>query len=114
MGTRQSYNIFLRNLIRDNCEHENDGYTLNVKDLLDIDKRLFLSYLIDLSDYEGIGLEALMLEYGHEMQDEIDSHIDEIYAEDEPNVLRELDPAAFGGSARVDLAAVEKLLAGKS
>ena len=40
--------------------------------------------------------------------------LDEIYAEDDPPILRELNRDAFGGSARFDISAVEKAIGGKS
>jgi hypothetical protein len=81
------FNLFLDDFIRTNANHDNDGYTLFASNLDLIDKKLFLSYLVDLEDYEDFiandtRIQEAIKDYKEEMQYLIDQRIDEVYHED--------------------------------
>jgi len=59
---------------------------------------------------EGQRGRSMLTDKGAQIARIINGLLDEIYAEDNPPVLRELDKDAFGGSAKVDLDAIGSLL----
>lgn len=82
----QSFVNLVHEIIRDNVEFSNDGYSLFVSSLSKIEKQLLLSYILEISDYEyyltNNLLDAAISEYEKELQAAIDNEIDQVWHED--------------------------------
>lgn len=84
---RQTTN-FVHRLIRANGTFSStDGFSLSIHDVDPLDKKLFLSYILEPSEFEDfcenyIRLQAGFKEYEKVMQACIDQEVDEVYHED--------------------------------
>jgi hypothetical protein len=77
---------FVKSLIHENAHYHQGGFSLVVSSLSRIEKKLFLSYIVDLSEYEWLcendnRLYAAFDEYKAEMQSLIDHYIDDVWHE---------------------------------
>lgn len=81
------YRFFLDNLIREYCTYKNGSYEVLIGDVSDIDKKMFLSYLISIEEYEDyisnpVRLIEAIADHEPMMQDEIDERKDDLYVQD--------------------------------
>lgn len=80
-------NHFVINLIREHAKYKNGCFELFACDLPYEDKKLFLSYLVDIDDYDYFTKnktreKAAIKDYESAMQDEIDWRIGDVYRHD--------------------------------
>jgi hypothetical protein len=86
LAERRMTKDFVKSLIHE-CAHYHDGaLSLSVSSLSHIDKKLFLSYIVDPSEYEWLcendaRLYAAFDEYKTDMQSLVDNYIDEVWHE---------------------------------
>ena len=83
---RRMVKNFVQSLVHENAHYHNGGFTLHVSSLSRIDKKLFLSYIVDTGEYEWLcendaRLYAAFDEYKKDMQTLIDLYIDDIWHE---------------------------------
>lgn len=81
------YRFFLDNLIRDYCFYQNGTYEVLIGDVSDLDKKMFLSYLVPLEDYEeyisnSSRLKEAIADHESMMQAVIDERKDDLYIAD--------------------------------
>lgn len=77
---------FVKSLIHENAHYHQGGFSLVVSSLSRIEKKLFLSYIVEPSEYEWLcendaRLYAAFDEYKAEMQSLIDHYIDDVWHE---------------------------------
>jgi hypothetical protein len=85
-NARRMTENFVKSLIRENATYENGGLSLFVSSLSRIEKKLFLSYVVEPSEYEwlcenDVRLYAAFDEYEKDMQGLIDKYLDESWHE---------------------------------
>lgn len=83
--------VFVKTLINDNATYTADGFSLWASDLHHSDKKLFLSYIVSVDEYEWLcesdsRLQEGFKEYEEEMQSLINKYQDEVWHE----VMREM------------------------
>ncbi len=82
----RAFNNFLDNIILEHATKGNDYYSLFAHDISYDDRKIFLSYLIDIDTYEDFTSNKIreresLKEYEDEMQYFINDRIDDLYFE---------------------------------
>lgn len=91
----KAFNRYLDSLIRENCTYKDGCYQLQASDIPYEDRKLLLSYLVHIEDYEDFTrdktreIEAIK-DYEPEMQYLIDKRIDDVWHEDMQEMGRTL------------------------
>jgi hypothetical protein len=93
---------FIHQLIRENAKFDGDGAHLFVDDLDEIDRKLLLSYLIDIEEYEYYCsfpnlLKIVLKEHETPLQELIDDHKDQVWHEDMQEMGRVLSMHSDNG-----------------
>lgn len=81
---RRAREVFVKTLINDNATRTQDGLSLFVTDLHPSDKKLFLSYIVSIEEYEWLCsspslLQEAFADYEEEMQSLINKHLDDVW-----------------------------------
>ena len=88
----KTFRVLIDQIIRENAKYDNGCYSLFACDLPQYDKRLLLSYLIPIEDYEvyikdSYKERAAFIEHEDEMQYLINDRINDVWHED----MQEMD-----------------------
>jgi len=86
LNERRMTEEFVKSLIHENAHYHNGGFSLYVSSLSRIEKKLFLSHIVDAGEYEWLcendaRLYAAFDDYKTDMQSLIDLYIDESWHE---------------------------------
>lgn len=91
----RAFNLYLDQLIRENCKHIDGCYSLFACDIPYEDRKIFLSYLVNIDDYKDYisnkTRERIAIkEYEDQMQYLINNRIDDVWHEDMQDMGRKL------------------------